>query len=76
MPKKSSSGVATNNFVRNIFSCIGGIVAAPLIDALGTGWLFTGLAVICWISALGVVWALKRFGPHWRKDMDEKIKNM
>ena len=27
MPQKSSSGVALNNFVRNIFSCIGGVVA-------------------------------------------------
>lgn len=25
MPKKGSSGVAVNNFVRNIFSCVGGI---------------------------------------------------
>lgn len=25
MPRKSSSGVAVNNFVRNIFSCVGGV---------------------------------------------------
>lgn len=41
MPKKSSSGVAVNNFVRNIFSCIGGVVAQPLVSAIGDGWLFT-----------------------------------
>ncbi|KAG9790940.1 MFS general substrate transporter, partial [Aureobasidium melanogenum] len=31
MPARSSSGVALNNFCRNIFSCVGGIVGAPLI---------------------------------------------
>ena len=41
MPKKSSSGVAVNNFVRNIFSCVGGVVAQPLVTAIGDGWLFT-----------------------------------
>jgi multidrug resistance protein len=47
MPRRSSSGVAVNNFIRNIFSCVGGIVAQPLIDAIGDGWLFTGLGIIC-----------------------------
>lgn len=73
MPKKSSSGVAVNNFVRNIFSCLGGIVAQPLINAIGDGWLFTGLGVICLGSAICVVWAMTRFGPRWRVDMDEKL---
>lgn len=68
MPKKSSSGVALNNFVRNIFSCVGGVVASPLIDTIGNGWLFTGLGV--WALGSGsVVWALRRFGPKWRDEM-------
>jgi len=75
MPKRSSSGVAVNNFVRNIFSCVGGIVAQPLIDAIGNGWLFTGLGVICLVSACTVVWAMRKFGPSWRLSMDEKLKS-
>lgn len=68
MPKKSSNGVALNNFVRNIFSCVGGVVASPLIDTIGNGWLFTGLGV--WALGSGsVVWALRRFGPKWRDEM-------
>jgi MFS family permease len=74
MPKRSSSGVAVNNFIRNIFSCVGGIVAQPLISAIGLGWLFTGLAVICWISAFSVVWAMRKYGPKWRIVMDEKLR--
>ncbi|KAH6722437.1 major facilitator superfamily transporter multidrug resistance [Leptodontidium sp. MPI-SDFR-AT-0119] len=74
LPKRASSGVAVNNFVRNIFSCIGGVVAEPLIKAIGNGWLFTGLGVICWISAFGVVFSMRRFGPKWRVAMDAQLK--
>jgi MFS family permease len=73
MPKKSSSGVAVNNFVRNIFSCIGGVVAHPIILAIGNGWLFTILGVVAWISAFGVVWSIRRFGPRWRIQMDKAM---
>jgi multidrug resistance protein len=73
MPKRTSSGVAVNNFMRNIFSCTGGVIASPIIDAIGNGWLFTALSIICWISSIGVVWAMRRFGPRWRIVMDQKL---
>lgn len=75
MPRRSSSGVAVNNFIRNIFSCVGGIVTHPLITAIGNGWLFTGLGIICWISGFSVIWAMKKFGPKWRVEMDKKLSN-
>jgi len=75
MPKRSSSGVAVNNFVRNIFSCVGSVVAQPLIDAIGDGWVFTGLGVICWISGFSTIWAMKKFGPRWRIEMDKKLNH-
>lgn len=40
MPKRASSGVALNNFGRNIFSFLGVLLAEPLIDAIGNGVLF------------------------------------
>ncbi|KAI9849955.1 MAG: hypothetical protein M1837_000169 [Sclerophora amabilis] len=72
MPKKSSSGVAVNNFVRNIFSAVGAVVAQPLIDAIGNGWLFTGLGVIAASSSI-VIWAMRTFGPRWREVMDREL---
>ena len=72
MPRKSSNGVALNNFVRNIFSCVGAIVSAPLIDAIGNGWLFTILGIWALSSSI-VIWAMRRFGPKWRIDMDKKM---
>ena len=74
MPKRSSSGVAVNNFIRNIFSCVGAIVASPLIDAIGNGWLFTGFGVIAWCSG-SVVWVMRRYGPRWREQMDRALND-
>ena len=73
LSKRSSSGVAVNNFVRNIFSCVGGVVASPIINAIGNGWLFTILGVVSWISAFAVIWAMRKFGPKWRVEMNKKL---
>ena len=74
MPKKSSSGVALNNLIRNCFSCAGGIVGTPLIDAIGNGWLFTILGLWAFSSA-SVIWAMKKFGPRWREKMDKALNH-
>jgi hypothetical protein len=75
MPRKASTGIAVNNFVRNIFSCIGGVVAAPLIDAIGNGWLCTILGLVAMVSGIGVIWAMRRYSDRWRVDMDKKMDN-
>ena len=72
MPRKASSGVAVNNFIRNIFSCVGAVVAQPLIEAIGNGWLFTGMGVIAAASS-AVVWAMRRFGPRWKERMVREL---
>ncbi|KAI5195874.1 MFS general substrate transporter [Aureobasidium subglaciale] len=66
MPDKASHGIALNNFVRNIFSCVGSIVASPLIDWCGDGWLFTVIGIWCLVSGILVIWSMKRFGEGWR----------
>lgn len=72
MPHKASNGVAVNNFVRNIFSCVGAIVSAPLIDAIGNGWLFTILGLTA-LASSSVIWAMKHYGPRWRVHMDANL---
>ncbi|KAM3551321.1 hypothetical protein MY1884_007776 [Beauveria asiatica] len=59
LPGKASNAVALNNLMRNTPSCAAAVATDPLLGAIGTQWLFTGLAVICWASS-GVIWALKR----------------
>lgn len=69
MPKKASTGVALNNFMRNIFSCVGSLVTAPIIDAIGNGWLFTILGLVGFASSFSL-YVMRVFGPRWRKSMD------
>lgn len=73
--KKSSAGVAVNNFVRNILSCIGTIVAAPWIKAMNTGPVFTIIAGACMILGYVGIFTLRRNAARWRKKMDEALKN-
>lgn len=74
--RRSSAGVAVNNFVRNILSCIGTIVAAPWIDALGTGWVFTAVSLFCLLAGFLGIWILQKNARRWRKDMDEALKDL
>lgn len=74
--KRSSAGVAVNNFVRNILSCVGTIVAAPWIKAVGTGWVFTAVALFCMAAGYLGIWTLRRNARRWRKDMDSALKDM
>lgn len=73
MPKKSSEGVALNNFMRNIFSCVGSFVTAPIISAIGNGWLFTILGIACFLSS-SVILAMRIYGPRWRQTMEERMR--
>ena len=73
MPKRSSSGIAVNNFVRNILSCTFAIVSQPIIDVIGHAWLLTTLALVCWISGYTCIWALRAYGPVWRTALDREL---
>ncbi|OQE15835.1 hypothetical protein PENFLA_c030G04540 [Penicillium flavigenum] len=73
MPKKSSEGVALNNFMRNIFSCVGSVVTAPIIDGIGNGWLFTILGLVSFASS-SVIFLMRVNGPKWRKTLDAKMR--
>ncbi|KAH6631060.1 major facilitator superfamily domain-containing protein [Chaetomium sp. MPI-SDFR-AT-0129] len=75
MPRRSSSGVAVNNFVRNIFSCVGSVIAQPLMVAMGNGWLFTMVGGLALVTGVAAVWALRRYGARWREEMDRLSKS-
>ena len=71
--KRSSSGVAVNNFARNTLSCIGDIVAAPWIEAIDVGWVFTILCICCLIISYISIYLLRKNATKWRKTMDEAL---
>lgn len=63
-----------SNFVRNIFSCVGAVVAAPLIDSIGNGWIFTILGLVSLVSGVAVILSMKKFSAKWRIDMDRRMR--
>lgn len=73
MPKKSSEGVALNNFMRNIFSCVGSLVTAPIINGIGNGWLFTILGLVSFASS-SVIFAMRVWGPRWGQKMNARMQ--
>ncbi|KAF3357946.1 hypothetical protein VD0004_g9453 [Verticillium dahliae] len=75
MPKRSSGGVAVNNFVRNIFSCVGALAAQPVIDGIGHGWLLTILGVFTWVTGYFCIWILRKKAPVWRTSMDKALNS-
>lgn len=74
MPNQSSHGIALNNFVRNIFSCVAGVVCEPLIVAIGNGWLFTIIGLWCLVSGIAVVWSMGHYAGRWREKAEENEK--
>jgi MFS family permease len=73
MPKRASAGIAINNFVRNIFSFTGAVVAEPIIGAIGNGWIMTILGLWSLVSGCFVIWAMGRWGKKWRVTMVEAL---
>jgi multidrug resistance protein len=73
MPKRASAGIAINNFVRNIFSFIGAVVAEPIINAIGNGWLMTILGLWSLFSGIAVILAMRRWAPGWREKMVQAL---
>ncbi|KAF2683159.1 MFS general substrate transporter [Lentithecium fluviatile CBS 122367] len=73
MPKRASAGIAINNFVRNIFSFTGAVVAEPIIGAIGNGWIMTILGLWSLVSGCAVIWAMGRYGSKWRVKMVEAL---
>ncbi|KAI4626672.1 hypothetical protein J4E83_003824 [Alternaria metachromatica] len=69
MPRRAASGIALNNFVRNIFSFTGAIVAEPILSAIGNGWLMTILGIWSVVTGCMALYAMGRWGEKWREAM-------
>ncbi|EOA85518.1 uncharacterized protein SETTUDRAFT_155053 [Exserohilum turcica Et28A] len=72
-PKRASAGVALNNCVRQVLATIATVVVQPLINAIGTGWMCTMIALFCWVTGNAAIYMLKRNGPQWREKMEKKL---
>ncbi|KAI4942656.1 hypothetical protein J4E91_009825 [Alternaria rosae] len=69
MPRRAASGIALNNFLRNIFSFTGAVVAEPILSAIGNGWLMTILGIWSVVTGCMALYAMGRWGEKWREAM-------
>jgi multidrug resistance protein len=74
-PGRSSSGIALNNFMRQILATIATVVTQPLIDAIGTGYTCVLVGLFALVTTLAALAALKVRGPQWRVKMDKKFNS-
>jgi ABC-type long-subunit fatty acid transport system fused permease/ATPase subunit len=74
--KRSSAGVAVNNFIRNILSCIEIIVATPWIVGIGMAYMMMTLCVICLLVGSLGIWLISRNATQWRAVMDDALMKM
>ncbi|KAL3417751.1 major facilitator superfamily transporter [Phlyctema vagabunda] len=74
-PNRTSSGLALNNFVRNILSFIAAVVTQPLIDAIGVGWTTTMVSLFSLVTILPALATLYFRSAKWRVTMDRKLAN-
>jgi multidrug resistance protein len=72
-PNRTSSGLALNNFVRNILSCVAAVATQPLIDAMGVGWTITMVSLFALITIIPTLAALGLRSADWRVTMDKKL---
>lgn len=72
VPKRTSTGVALNNLLRNTLACIAAIVAQPLMDTIGNGWLFSAVCFIC-LPSVGILIVLQMKADKWSGEMASKI---
>ncbi|KAF1940995.1 MFS general substrate transporter [Clathrospora elynae] len=73
MPRRAASGIALNNFVRNMLSFTGTVVAEPLLGAIGNGWLMTILGIWSLVTGLAALYAMRQWGERWRGGMVEVL---
>lgn len=72
-PKKSSSGVAANFFIRSGLACVAAVITEPLTDAMGTGWMCTMIGLFALVTGNAAILAIRLCGPRWRVAMDKKL---
>ncbi|KAF2102519.1 MFS general substrate transporter [Rhizodiscina lignyota] len=58
-PGQAASLVAVAGMMRNVGAAISAAIIDPLLDGMGLGWCFTGLAILDMVSIIGIFWIMK-----------------
>ncbi|CCH46298.1 putative membrane protein [Wickerhamomyces ciferrii] len=69
LPGRGATGVALNNFVRQIFATVAVFITEPMIKGMKPGPMYSMLAALIVLWAVVLV-VLKRKGTYWRENYD------
>lgn len=72
-PPHAARMVALAGLLRNVAAAIAAAVVHPLIESMGYGWCYTGLALLVLACISGVVY-LKYTGKMYRAQLQERMK--
>ncbi|TVY16897.1 Itaconate transport protein [Lachnellula arida] len=66
-PQSPSTATAANNLVRCLIGAGGTAIINIMVDAMGRGWCFTFIALVC-IATSPMLWVELKWGPGWREE--------
>ena len=72
VPRQAAGAFALGNLLRTPGSAIAAVVVHPIVSAIGSGWCFTGLAILDLVVVGGSVLVLAKMGKTWRQQREEK----
>ena len=73
VPNQTAGVVALGGLLRNPAAAVAAVVIEPLVEKMGIGWCFTGVALVEVVFVGGAVILLKKMGPTWRKQRNAKL---
>ncbi|KAH6972467.1 major facilitator superfamily domain-containing protein [Ilyonectria sp. MPI-CAGE-AT-0026] len=65
--QQAAGAFALGNLLRNPAAAISALLIPTLVNKMGAGWCFTGLALVDLVLVGGAVMVLRVQGPVWRK---------
>ena len=66
LPGQGASATAAGNLVRMVMACVLTLVANPMVEAIGPGYLSVFLAALSWLSG-GLLIINKVYGQRMRR---------
>jgi MFS family permease len=73
-PQEPATATAANNLVRCSLGAGASVAIVPLIDAIGSGWTYTLLAIL-YLLMIPLLFMTMRWGPRWRAERVLKTNN-
>jgi MFS family permease len=72
-PSQAASLVALAGLLRNLAAAVGSVVMDVLVQKMGYGWCFTGLAIIDGLCVPGIILIMKK-GEEFRENLQKQLK--